>query len=144
MARHNPADGDLAYFTTWCPQETPLETLVHVEGTRWRIEESFETAKNEFGLDHNETRSWHGWHRHVSLVMLAYAMMAAVRSRANAMALKKASRTNATASRSTISSDDRSFDVLIRPQHTSRASEHKRNCSVRRCLHSGIPVELKF
>src|SRR5207302_10973342 len=32
-------------------------------------EDSFETAKNEFGLDHNESRSWHGWHRHVSLVM---------------------------------------------------------------------------
>jgi len=89
LVRRNPADGDLRYFTTWCPQETSLETLVRVEGTRWRIEEGFETAKNEFGLDHNETRSWHGWHRHVSLVMLAYAMMAAVRSRANALALKK-------------------------------------------------------
>jgi len=30
---------------------------------RWRVEEGFETAKNELGLDHNETRSWHGWHR---------------------------------------------------------------------------------
>ena len=43
-----------------------------VEGHRWAIEDSFETAKNEFGLDHNESRSWHGWHRHVSLVMLAF------------------------------------------------------------------------
>ncbi|MDR0964911.1 MAG: hypothetical protein LBM75_00100, partial [Myxococcales bacterium] len=41
------------------------------------------TAKNEFGLDHNETRSWHGWHRHVSLVMLAFAMLAAIRRRIN-------------------------------------------------------------
>ncbi len=40
-------------------------------GRRWAIEDGFETAKNELGLDHNETRSWHGWHRHVSLVMLA-------------------------------------------------------------------------
>ncbi len=47
------------------------------------IEGSFETAKNEFGLDHNETRSWHGWHRHVSLVMLTFAMMAAIRRKAN-------------------------------------------------------------
>ena len=39
--------------------------------------------KNELGLDHNETRSWHGWHRHVSLVMLAFAMMAAIRRQAN-------------------------------------------------------------
>src|SRR3954470_11938511 len=40
---------------------------------------AFETAKTELGLAHNETRSWHGWHRHVSLVMLSFAMMAAVR-----------------------------------------------------------------
>jgi hypothetical protein len=40
-------------------------------------------GENEFGLDHNESRSWHGWHRHVSLVMLAFAMMAAIRHRAN-------------------------------------------------------------
>ncbi|MGE0236967.1 MAG: hypothetical protein AB7P43_16465, partial [Methylocystis sp.] len=38
------------------------------------------------GLDHNETRSWHGWRRHVSLVMLAFAMMAAIRVHANAVA----------------------------------------------------------
>ena len=49
----------------------------------------FETAKNEFGLDHNESRSWHGWHRHVSLVMLAFAMMAAIRHRANPPPPKK-------------------------------------------------------
>ena len=79
----NIADGDLAFFSTWCPVGTPVEKLVTVEGHRWAIEESFETAKNEFGLDHNETRSWHGWHRHVSLVMLAFAMMAVIRNRAN-------------------------------------------------------------
>ena len=64
-----------------------------VEGHRWAVEDSFETAKNELGLDHNETRSWHGWHRHVSLVMLAFAMMAVIRHRANAEpALKKTPR----------------------------------------------------
>src|SRR3954451_17560974 len=62
---------------------TPIAVLVTVEGQRWAIEDSFETAKNELGLDHNETRSWHGWHRHVSLVMLAFAMMAAIRRQAN-------------------------------------------------------------
>jgi SRSO17 transposase len=83
LIRRNIADGDLAFFTTWCPAGTAIDTLVKVEGRRWAIEDSFETAKNEFGLDHNETRSWHGWHRHVSLVMLAFAMMAAIRHRAN-------------------------------------------------------------
>jgi SRSO17 transposase len=83
LIRRNIADQDMAFFSTWCPAGTSIETLVKVEGSRWAIEDSFEAAKNELGLDHNETRSWHGWHRHVSLVMLAFAMMAAIRHRAN-------------------------------------------------------------
>jgi hypothetical protein len=83
LIRRRIADGDLAFFTTWCPAGTSIETLVAVEGHRWTIEDSFETAKIELGLDHNESRSWHGWHRHVSLAMLAFAMMAAIRHRAN-------------------------------------------------------------
>jgi len=89
LIRRNIVDGDLAFFTTWCPAATPIETLVAVEGHRWAIEDSFETAKNEFGLDHDESRSWHGWHRHVSLVMLAFAMMAVIRHRANPPPPKK-------------------------------------------------------
>lgn len=89
LIRRNIADGDLAFFSTWCPKDTPMEKLVSVEGCRWAIEDSFEAAKNELGLDHNETRSWHGWHRHVSLVMLAFAMMAVIRHRANAGTPKK-------------------------------------------------------
>jgi SRSO17 transposase len=84
LVRRSLLDGELAYFTTWCPAGTGIETLVGVEGHRWAIEDAFETTKNELGLDHNETRSWHGWHRHVSLVMLAFAMLAAIRHRANA------------------------------------------------------------
>jgi SRSO17 transposase len=52
LIRRNIANGDLAYFTTWCPAGTSIKTLVSVEGHRWAIEDSFETAKNEFGLDH--------------------------------------------------------------------------------------------
>lgn len=82
-------DGEFAYFATWCPAGTSIQTLVQVEGRRWAIEDGIETAKNELGLDHNETRSLHGWHRHVSLVMLAFAMLAAVRKRANQVTSKK-------------------------------------------------------
>jgi SRSO17 transposase len=89
LIRRSLADGELAYFTTWCPKGASIAALVQVEGTRWRVEEGFETTKNELGLDHNESRSWHGWHRHVSLVMLAYAVMTAVRSQANAITSKK-------------------------------------------------------
>jgi SRSO17 transposase len=83
LIRRSLNDQDLAFFSTWCPAGTPIDTLVQVEGHRWAIEDAFETAKTELGLTHNETRSWHGWHRHVSLVMLAFAMMAVVRQRAN-------------------------------------------------------------
>jgi SRSO17 transposase len=92
LIRRNIADGSLAFFSTWCPKGTSIQKLVSVEGHRWAIEDSFETAKNELGLDHNETRSWHGWHRHVSLVMLAFAMMAVIRHRANAGPLLKKTR----------------------------------------------------
>ena len=93
LIRRNISDGDLAYFTTWCPAGTAIQTIVAVEGHRWAIEDSFETAKNELGLDHNETRSWHGWHRHVTLVMLAFAMMAVIRYRANDVTPPKRLRT---------------------------------------------------
>ena len=79
LIRRIIADRALAYFTTRCPQGTSIETLVEVEGHRWSVEDDFEAGKREFGLDHNEMRSWHGWHRHVSLSMLALAMMATVR-----------------------------------------------------------------
>ena len=92
LIRRNIADGDMAFFSTWCPYGTGIETLVKVEGHRWAIEDSFETTKNELGLDHNETRSWNGWHRHVSLVMLAFAMMAAIRHHANATPPPKTNR----------------------------------------------------
>jgi SRSO17 transposase len=89
LIRRNITNGELAFFATWCPAGTPVAVLVGVEGRRWAIEDGFETAKNELGLDHNETRSWHGWHRHVSLVMLAFAMLAAIRCKAHTSAPPK-------------------------------------------------------
>ena len=86
LIRRSLVDQELAFFATWCPQGTPIGTLVRVEGRRWAIEDAFEAAKTELGLDHNETRSWHGWHRHVSLVMLAFAMMAVLRHKAETTA----------------------------------------------------------
>jgi hypothetical protein len=138
--RRSPADGSCAYFTTWCPAGTAIERLVAVEGQRWTIEDAFETAKNELGLDHNESRSWHGWHRHVSLVMLAFAMLATIRHRANAPPPQKTliqltqmrrissvgrskrsaaspSASNSDASSQPTSSPGRSGDALTKPPH---------------------------
>jgi SRSO17 transposase len=91
LVRRSLIDGECAYFSTWCPAGTAIEALVKVEGHRWAIEDAFETAKTELGLDHNETRSWHGWHRHVSLVMLAFAVLAVIRQHANTAAPPKTS-----------------------------------------------------
>ena len=95
LIRRSLTDDDLAFFSTWCPAGTPIEILVRVEGQRWAIEDAFETAKTELGLTHNETRSWQGWHRHASLVMLAFAMMIAVRERANRLTSPQKSRREA-------------------------------------------------
>ena len=69
----------LAFYLTLAPVSASLETLVQVAGMRWAIEACFEAAKGEVGLDQYEVRSWAGWHRHVTLAMLAHAYLAAVR-----------------------------------------------------------------
>ena len=58
-----------------------LGTLVRVAGQRWQIEQAFQAAKGECGLDHYEVRSWHGWYRHITLAMLAFAALVTLRSR---------------------------------------------------------------
>lgn len=70
---------ELAYYVVFAPTPTPLVTLVGVAGRRWTIEVCFESAKGEVGLDEYEVRSWHGWHRHISLAMLAHAFLTVVR-----------------------------------------------------------------
>ena len=120
LIRRHVADGEIASFTTWCPAGTPIEALVAVEGRRWAIEDAFETAKNELGLDHNETRSWHGWHRHVSLAMLAFAILAVTRHRANTAAEQTPRRMSRGSARSSDGPSRRS--VASRPASRSAAS----------------------
>jgi SRSO17 transposase len=67
-------------FRAFAPADTPLEKLVEVAGRRWCIECCFEQAKGEVGLDQYEVRSWSGWHRHVTLSMVALAFVSAVRA----------------------------------------------------------------
>src|ERR1035441_10068204 len=57
-----------------------IETLVRVAGERWKIEQAFETAKGECGLDHYEVRHWQGWYRHITLSMLAHAVLSVLRA----------------------------------------------------------------
>jgi SRSO17 transposase len=83
LIRRSPAEpDDLAYHLTHAPEGTTLAELVRVAGTRWTIESCFEAAKGEVGLDEYEVRSWVGWHRHVTLAMLAHAYLAVLREAA--------------------------------------------------------------
>jgi SRSO17 transposase len=75
---------DLAYYVVFAPAGTALRTLVRVAGQRWRIEQSFELAKGEVGLDHYEVRRWDGWYRHMTLAMFALAFLAVLRARLQA------------------------------------------------------------
>jgi SRSO17 transposase len=70
---------ELAFYLTHAADGTALADLVQVAGTRWAIEACFEAAKGEVGLDQYEVRSWTGWHRHVTLAMLAHAYLAVLR-----------------------------------------------------------------
>jgi len=72
---------DLAAYACFAPAGTPLSELVRVAGTRWVIEASLEEAKDELGLDQYEVRSWTGWYRHITLVLLAHALLAIIRKR---------------------------------------------------------------
>jgi SRSO17 transposase len=71
---------ELAYYLTFAPTGTLLETLVAVAGRRWTIEESFAAAKGGVGLDQYEVRHYPSWYRHITLAMLALAYLAVVRS----------------------------------------------------------------
>jgi SRSO17 transposase len=59
-----------------------LVGLVRVAGTRWAVEEGFQQAKTEVGLDHYEVRRWPGWYRHITLALLAHAFLVVTRTKA--------------------------------------------------------------
>jgi SRSO17 transposase len=71
---------DVAFYRCAGPATTPLRELIRVAGARWAIEECFQTAKNEAGLDQYQARSWRAWHAHITLAMLAAAYLAATRT----------------------------------------------------------------
>jgi SRSO17 transposase len=72
LARRSISNPDeLAYYICFAPELAPLEELVRVAGSRWAIEECFQTAKNETGLDHHQVRGYQAWYRHITLSMAA-------------------------------------------------------------------------
>jgi SRSO17 transposase len=80
LARRGVSDPTkVAYYRVFAPTGTPLEGAVRAAGSRWTIEDCFERAKGEVGLDQYEVRRWDAWHRHVTLALLAHAYLEVTR-----------------------------------------------------------------
>jgi SRSO17 transposase len=83
VVRRNLTSGekpaDLAYILVFAPIGTTLQEMVIAIGTRWTVEQCIEESKGEVGLDEYEVRSYHGWHRHITLSMLAHAFLMVLR-----------------------------------------------------------------
>jgi SRSO17 transposase len=83
LARRSLADPrEISYYACYGPRRSRLIDLAWVAGSRWHIEECFQQAKGEAGLDHYQVRSWRAWHAHITLSMLALAWLAASRAQA--------------------------------------------------------------
>jgi SRSO17 transposase len=67
---------ELAYYLCCAPTGTTDDELIRVAGARWAVEECFQTAKTEVGLDHYQVRRYDAWYRHITLAMLAHTYLA--------------------------------------------------------------------
>jgi hypothetical protein len=95
LIRRNRKDAaQRAYYLVFAPTGTSLAELAGAAGLRWTIEECFQRAKEELGLDHCEARSWHGWHRHMTLCMLALAFLTRLSASLRRAAAGKANETS--------------------------------------------------
>jgi len=75
-ARPVPGErGQVKWYCSTLPADTPLRRLVELAHSRWPIEQFYEDAKGACGLDHYQGRRWDGLHRHLALVMLAYSFL---------------------------------------------------------------------
>jgi SRSO17 transposase len=79
LIRRHIETGELAYYMCCAPPEVNAKDLARAAGRRWGIEVCFECAKQQTGLDEYEVRNWDGWHRHITLSLLAAAFLTAVR-----------------------------------------------------------------
>jgi SRSO17 transposase len=83
LARRSISDPDeIAYYACYGPRRSSTADLAWIAGSRWHIEECFQQAKGEAGLDHYQVRSWRAWYAHITLSMLALAWLAAGRAQA--------------------------------------------------------------
>jgi SRSO17 transposase len=75
LIRRNYTTGELAFYRCWTPEPAGLTQLVRIAGTRWIVEEGFQTAKGQVGLDQHQVRHWQSWHRFTTLALAALAIL---------------------------------------------------------------------
>lgn len=80
LTPNSKGEYEIAYYICYGPRRSTLVDLAWVAGSRWHVEECFQQAKNEAGLDHYQVRSWRAWYAHITLSMLALAWLAATRT----------------------------------------------------------------
>ena len=95
LARRSPRDPEaIAFYFAYARTSATLPELAAAAGLRWTIEECFLRAKDDLGLDHCEVRSWHGWHRHMTLVMAASAFLVRLSADQRRTAFSKPNKTS--------------------------------------------------
>ncbi|WP_456115102.1 transposase [Sedimentitalea xiamensis] len=95
LARRSLRDpGKQTCYFVYARSEISLAEMAAAAGLRWTIEECFLRAKNDLGLDHCEARSWHGWHRHMSLVMAAAVLLVRLAAEQRRTAFSKSNKTS--------------------------------------------------
>jgi SRSO17 transposase len=81
MRRSLEGTKEVTYFLSNAPAPCPHAALVRVSGLRWPVETALEEAKGELGMDHYETRTWRGWHHHMTQTFLAHHFLVRLRLR---------------------------------------------------------------
>ncbi|WP_141725486.1 IS701 family transposase [Micromonospora pallida] len=76
LIRRNTSTGELAFYRCWTRHPATLAQLVRVAGIRWTVEEAFQAAKSQVGLDQHQVRRWDSWHRFTILALAALAVLA--------------------------------------------------------------------
>jgi SRSO17 transposase len=132
IRRSLAAQPEVKYYVSNADENTPLETIALVTGTRWRVEEFFEDGKGDFGMSDYEARAWTSWHHHMTMVALAHLFMTTTRQDLQEdmpeltlpLALELM---HATMHRPTLTEDDalRITEYHLHRNHVARESHHK-------------------
>lgn len=80
LVRRSKTDGAMRAYICFAPENTPVEKLVQIAGTRWTVERCFAESKSEVGLDQYEVRSYSGWYKHITFACLALALLTCISS----------------------------------------------------------------